>query len=829
MKETQKLANQKAAIKDKLESHKVSFINKTNTKLSALIVAMVLIPMLILTLVSAKRTTTAMEETYQTYAMNLAQEAAVGIDSLTDFGEEVYLNYALNLADEAVVGIDASIANSERIYLDCSENIASEVVTGIDLVAALGLPLDATRVATILSNIKIKGVEGSYAYAVAPTGVILWHPDSSKIGQPIKNEHVLAICTKLAKGEKVENGAVMYENEEGKRIDGYAFTAQGLIIMVTADYDQFVQIDYDTLLGDISINGVEGSYAYMVAPDGTMLWHPNKDKVGQPVENAAVKGIVSELQAGRTVNKGSVVYDYKGSKKIAGYSFTTQGNIVLVTADYEAFIKIDYDELLGNLEITNVAGSYAYMVSSDGTMLWHPNKDKIGQPVENAAVKDIVARLSAGEKVEPDSIIYEYKGANKLAGFSLTKDNSRIAVVTADYDEFIGPVNELKSKMIRIGLTATIFCCILGYVIVMLLMKVIDTIVPIINRAADLDLRPDEHIHKVSKRKDEFGVMAKAIERMTASLNGMVGNIAKASGSIDDNIEELSNSIRTVDNLCTDNSATTEELAAGMQETSASISAITGNVENIQAGAQEIKGMANTGNRLSVEVMGRAGELKRTTEEATRTTTSLYESVKEKSEAAIESSKAVEKINELTRTIMAISSRTSLLALNASIEAARAGEAGRGFSVVASEIGNLADQSSSAVKDISTIVGEVNGAVGQMSECIEELIEFLEKNVLSDYDNFGKVSDQYRNDAASFKDSMGEIEASVNVLTQNINMIVDAINGINDTIGDTANGITDIAGKTTDMVSEAAGNTSEVDSCKDRVKELNDIINKFKR
>ena len=177
--------------------------------------------------------------------------------------------------------------------------------------------------------------------------------------------------------------------------------------MVTADYDQFVRIDYDTLIGDISINGVEGSYAYMVAPDGTMLWHPNKDKVGQPVENAAVKGIVSELQAGRTVNKGSVVYDYKGSKKIAGYSFTTQGNIVLVTADYDAFIKIDYDELLGNLEITNVAGSYAYMVSSDGTMLWHPNKDKIGQPIKNEHVLAICTKLAKGEKVENGAVMYE--------------------------------------------------------------------------------------------------------------------------------------------------------------------------------------------------------------------------------------------------------------------------------------------------------------------------------------------------------------------------------------------------------------------------------------
>ena len=178
---------------------------------------------------------------------------------------------------------------------------------------------------------------------------------------------------------------------------------------------------------------------------------------------------------------------------------------------------------------------------------------------------------------------------------------------------------------------------------------------------------------------------------------------------------------------------------------------------------------------------------------------------------------------------MSISSRTGLLALNASIEAARAGEAGRGFSVVAGEIGNLATQSASAVKDISKIVEEVNDAVHNMSECLGELIEFLETNVLNDYANFSKVSDQYRSDAASFKDSMGRIDESISALSDNIDLIADAITGINATIGDSANGVTEIAGKTTDMVSQTADATSEVAACQDRVKELNEIISKFKR
>ena len=114
------------------------------------------------------------------------------------------------------------------------------------------------------------------------------------------------------------------------------------------------------------------------------------------------------------------------------------------------------------------------------------------------------------------------------------------------------------------------------------------------------------------------------------------------------------------------------------------------------------------------------------------------------SEKAIEGSKAVEKINELTNTIMEISSQTGLLALNASIEAARAGEAGRGFAVVATEIGSLADQTSKAIADIGNIVKAVNEAVGNMTECLSETTGFLETTVLEDYKEFEQVENDLK-------------------------------------------------------------------------------------
>ena len=583
----------------------------------------------------------------------------------------------------------------------------------------------------------------------------------------------------------------------------------------------------DTVLKNVAIKDVAGSYAYMVSPSGEMLWHPNPEKIGNPVENAAVKGIVEDLQAGKTVEDGSVLYEYKDALKLAGYAFTNAGNILIVTADYDEFMKIDYDTLLGNIEIDGVEGSYAYMVAPDGTMLWHTNPEKIGQPVENAAVKGIVADLQAGKTVENGSCTYEYKGSFKVAGYAFTRDGN-IVIVTADRDKMMAGVDSMRHSLIILCVIGVVAAIALIAVFSMFLLKALEQLVPVINKTADYDFTEDASSAVLEKRKDEVGIIARALGRTRDNLREMVGSISDAGNNINSNVDVLKATIDKVGNICEDNSATTEELAAGMQETAASTTTIAQNVSNVRESARGIDNLAGEGTKLSDEVLSRAGELAATTEKASKKTIEIYESVKVRSEEAIVASQAVNKINELTGTIMAISSQTGLLALNASIEAARAGEAGRGFAVVATEISNLATQTSEAVKNIGNIVDEVNSAVGQMSDCLTQTTNFLETNVLADYQEFGKVSEQYKVDADTFGSSMNEIRTSIQELAQDMDMIVSSIEGIDTTVTEASHGVVDIAEKTSEMSAETSDSIDKVNETKQVVSGLTDIIGKFR-
>lgn len=343
-----------------------------------------------------------------------------------------------------------------------------------------------------------------------------------------------------------------------------------------------------------------------------------------------------------------------------------------------------------------------------------------------------------------------------------------------------------------------------------------DIIDNINNGKGDLTMRVDVKSH------DEIGQSAIGINHFIETLQNIMSKIINNSNVLDGVVGKVAESVNSSSDSANDISAIMEELSATMEE----VSATTGGVSSNTASAEEkVKDMAEQTKIISQyaqEMKGRAVTLEQTANDNKNSTSQVINDITGELNTALENSRSVEKVAQLTEDILSISSQTNLLALNASIEAARAGEAGKGFAVVADEIRQLADSSRETANNIQTINEQVIEAVNGLVKASERIISYINENILPDYEAFVQGGRQYSEDAVHIDDSMAEYEKCAQEILSTMIEITDAIEGINKAVEESANGVTDAAVNVDSLVqsmSEVHGKMEENSSVAKNLKD----------
>lgn len=300
--------------------------------------------------------------------------------------------------------------------------------------------------------------------------------------------------------------------------------------------------------------------------------------------------------------------------------------------------------------------------------------------------------------------------------------------------------------------------------------------------------------------KDEIGTLVENVNQFISELEQIVKILLGKSQMLGSSVDTVIGEITLSQESVTETTATIEQLAAAMQEISATATSLNQEsqqmrYEIIEMANQAAKG-ADVANSTTIEAEKIKGNVQQRKENTSKEIEVINNSLKE----SIENSKQVEKVNELTADILSISSQTNLLALNASIEAARAGEAGKGFAVVADEIRGLADSSRGAANNIQEITSMVIEAVSTLSDRAEDVLKLVNEVILTDYDQFYNMANQYNNDAASFNKVMIELANKANLMQNTVQKMAGAMDGISNTIEESTKGITHIAENATNIV-----------------------------
>ncbi len=496
----------------------------------------------------------------------------------------------------------------------------------------------------------------------------------------------------------------------------------------------------------------------------------------------ALISIIGMLAVGMSVSIIAMTSNQKELKTTIKNYMLSQSDIVGATlvSNFEHGLTIDaYDSIspyLKDISVNKASTSYAYLVSGDGTMRWHPTVDKVGNPVENEVVKGLTSKIQSNTLTETRNVVeYVYKGINKYASYyvgNYTPEGDKfILVVTVDENEIFAAVQKTTLIIFITLLVAIILVSIITFLYVRnSITKPITHVTNTMIQLADLNL-VFESDEKLISRKDEIGHIVSALDSVGNKLKETLTLLKSQSVKLSESNKEFNAKFEDIARNVIEVNTAVEEIAQGStsqagETTSASEQVsqmgevIEKNANNAEAMDQAVNSMTDISESLNTT-------LKDLENISIRTEESLSEVVKQTNET----NTSANKIQEAAAAITDIASQTNLLSLNASIEAARAGDAGRGFSVVADEIRQLAESSAATAKSIDLIVTELITNSGVSVEKMKTVSEDVQtqkdklKVTLEGFNNLNTEIETVANAAKSVSDQTQILNNQKTVLT----------------------------------------------------------------
>ena len=474
---------------------------------------------------------------------------------------------------------------------------------------------------------------------------------------------------------------------------------------------------------------------------------------------------------------------------------------------------LDYDEYaksLSDVKLEGMDSSYVYVVKNDGTMLYHPTKEKVGQPVENAVIKGVVQQLQDGKKPGTTVVEYDFNGTTKYSAYTIL-NNENILVLTADESEALAGITTVTGVAVGIIAIVVLIAIIISFIMGRRLMRPLVKVSTIIEDIANGNIEADFSVVKESN--DEIGLIIEKMKELTQSLGSIVGKIRNSSDTMSSNSYELNDTSSQTLAANNEISKAVEDVAEGSTGMAASISKINENLLEMSNETKDINASVDEIKNQTVAVQDSSKIMNDKIKSMQDSSHKMDEGISAISKRIETVNTTVDKVSNIVSVIEEISSETNLLSLNASIEAARAGDAGKGFAVVAQEIRVLSDNTNTELENIKQIISSL---VEECRYCVQASGTIVEDNakqkeeIKAVLDEFGSLDEQIQKTA----EKADEIEELVTAMIE-----------LNDDITKSSNSLTDVSAANAAATEEMNANIEELNAMMHGVSEMAEHMN----
>lgn len=469
---------------------------------------------------------------------------------------------------------------------------------------------------------------------------------------------------------------------------------------------------------------------------------------------------------------------------------------------------LDYDGYANNLSGVKLEGmdsAYMYVVQNDGTMLYHPTKEKVGQPVENAVIKGVVQQLQDGKKPGTAVVEYDFNGTTKYSAYTIL-NNENILVLTADESEALAGITTVTGVAVGISAIVVLLAIIICFILGRRLMRPLVKVSTIIEEIANGDINAD--FGMVKETNDEIGLIIEKMKELTQSLGNIVGKIRNSSDTMSSNSYELNDTSSQTLAANNEISKAVEDVAEGSTGMAASISKINENLLEMSNETKDINESVNEIRNQTTAVQDSSKIMNNKIKSMQDSSHKMDDGISAISKRIETVNTTVDKVSNIVSVIEEISSETNLLSLNASIEAARAGDAGKGFAVVAQEIRVLSDNTNTELENIKQIISSL---VEECRYCVQASGTIVEDNakqkeeIKAVLDEFGSLDEQIQKTA----EKADEIEELVTAMIE-----------LNDDITKSSNSLTDVSAANAAATEEMNANIEELNAMMHGVSEM---------
>jgi len=508
---------------------------------------------------------------------------------------------------------------------------------------------------------------------------------------------------------------------------------------------------------------------------------------------------------------------------------------VLSAVDSGASIpELQYNEIKGILsrymKATDV--KYAYIMNAKGEKVYFvldADEEDPASPGEAYDEKTDAMKAAFEGKAGCDKSTSEDKWGTYISGYAPIKaDKDVIGIVGMDTD--ISSINAQTRGFVITYLIIAVVILIVGFIVSNTIGEMLLRNFKKLNDALEVVASDDGDLRKSLDiySGDEFEVVSKNFNKLLEKTHDTISQVKVSAKTIDTDTNKIDRHMNDISNHMSDIKTSISEMSSAMDSAVEKMGAMsTASGKLYDETDKTLDELRNTEKAiLSIQKM--SDELQKKVERTKTEVNIKNKTMSSELSTKIKKAEEVNRITELTDTILNIADQTSLLSLNANIEAARAGEAGRGFSVVASEIGSLAENSGKAAIEIKEIGDEIISIVTDLSDMSTSLLEYIEQTITVDYNQFADFGNEYLAKATDIARQTKEVLNSTESIRSNMSSINDSTQELLAYSEENSASMTLITEITTTLNSDVTKVSTESAESRQAVKKLGEVVKQYK-